>query len=121
MNNTTFQFNLTRNGKEYGTIRWTAGNDAITGDHDAVAALEEAIEKAIAARHSGYPMPGTITIEQRPQSVCEMILILEFGGFDMPECFVNMTSAADLKRMEERERDRLRTKAEMGFDYTIYY
>ena len=97
----TFTFPLTKGERRYGDIKWTERTDAFSGDAEAVTALADATNGAIAARHVGkYPPPGIVTITGQPTSIAELITILEFGAFDMPDVFAGMTAAADVAKME---------------------
>lgn len=97
----TFTFPLTKGERRYGDIKWTERTDTFSGDAEAVTALADATNGAITARHVGkYPPPGIVTITGRPTSIAELITILEFGAFDMPDVFAGMTAAADVAKME---------------------
>lgn len=92
-------------------IHWQEGNAEISGDAAAVAAFEEAIQGAIASKYRGkYPMPLLAILSQRPNGIIGMIpngiigmiVVLEYGGFTIPDCFTNYTAAARAKRASER-------------------
>lgn len=97
----TFNFVLSRQGKALGKIHFAEGSGKITGDASAVAALETAIREAIADRHIGrYPSPGMVIIDKAPVYDRELISVLEFGGFDVPEVLADYTADAEYERTE---------------------
>lgn len=103
-----YTFALRRDNKELGVLCWQNGSDHITGDAVAVAAFEKAIRDAIAVRHEGnYPMPLWVVIDRRPTSVVEMITVLEFGGFAIPDVFAGSTAQAQRAHMQDDESDGL--------------
>lgn len=96
-----FDFVLSRQEKVLGKIQFEEGSGKITGDASAVAALETAVHKAITARHiSRYPPPGLVIIDKAPAYSRELISVLEFGGFDIPEALAYDTADAEYERTE---------------------
>lgn len=96
-----FDFVLSRQGKALGKIHFAEGSSKITGDAYAVAALETAIREAVAARHIGrYPPPGMVIVDKAPAYDRELISVLEFGGFDVPEVLADYTADAEYERTE---------------------
>lgn len=84
-------------------IHWQDSSEQISGDAAAVAAFEEAIQGAIATKYmDSYPAPGLVIIDARPTYIQEMISVLDFGGFTIPDCFTDYTAAARAKRASER-------------------
>ena len=99
----TFSFPLQRDGETLGMIHWQDGSAEISGDAAEVAAFEEAIQGAIATKYmDSYPAPGLVIIDARPTDIREMISVLDFGGFTIPDCFADYTAAARAKRASER-------------------
>jgi hypothetical protein len=100
-----YTFPLVRDGKTLGMLHWQEGSDQISGDAAAVAAFEEAIKRAIASNYRGsYPPPGLIIINARPAHMKEIISVLDFGRFAIPDCFADHTAAARAKRARENRR-----------------
>lgn len=96
-----YTFPLARDGKTLGVLHWQEGSDKISGDAAAVTVFEEAIEGAIATKYmDSYPAPELVIIDARPIYIQEMISVLEFGGFDIPEVFADYTATAEYKRTE---------------------
>lgn len=96
-----FDFVLSRQGKVLGKIHFEEGSGKVTGDTTAVAALGVAIREAVAVRHIGrYPPPGMVIISETPAYDRELISVLEFGGFDIPEVLADYTADAEYERTE---------------------
>lgn len=93
-----YRFTLSRDGNPLGEIRWTPGTEVQYGDTAAIEAFNAALTAAIAARHNGYPMPQTVYVDSPVLHILSLILVLQFGGFDIPGAFADDTPEARLQK-----------------------
>ena len=106
-----FEFPLSRNGQTLGIIKWQFGDDnkdvaRLDGDALAVDALECAIAQGIREQWEGhYPRPLRVIVNNPVNSMYEMITVLEYAGFDMPDVLYAYTATAQRKLRQDIEYD----------------
>lgn len=95
-----FEFDLKKDSRSLGKIRWICGGDkqngSVSGNAAAVVALTAAMERAVAEAWVGrYPPPSRVRVSDPTNYIRHMITVLEQGGFDMPSVLEPYTAKAE--------------------------
>ncbi|WP_304333715.1 hypothetical protein [Conchiformibius steedae] len=98
-----YSFLLAKNGKAIGRVRWFVdidqhGYGRLEGDEPALVDLNQTIRMAVAEKWSAYLPPSSETVTDPLNSFYEMMIVLEYGGYDIPDEFYPYTPKGSAER-----------------------
>lgn len=98
-----YDFALSHQGKMLGRVIWSFDADGdrhgrLEGEAAVVRHLEQTIAQAVQENWEAYPQPDTETVTDPLNSFYEMMIVLEYGGYDIPDEFYPYTPKGSAER-----------------------
>ena len=96
-----YHFNLAQQGKIIGSITWfhdveQEGRSRLEGDVAALNHLQATIARAVSEKWSGFLPPSQVRVSDPLNWFKEMMVVLEKGGYDIPEMFERYTPTGQI-------------------------